>query len=479
MRRRPQPGWLTHLRNQTPFAHVRITPASKAGLLVERAILTRSVSELWGTGATYEELHNSIRSTLPNVWDESYGPATFKFIVEAFHGKRTLADQRRIIDTFQFMPLLGEIDLKNPDLTFCLFEAYHHPEGKKPRTEPFYLYFGRLVGTGSRTCVDKYDLKKRPYIGTTSMDAELTLITANMALCAPGKLAYDPFVGTGSFMVACAHFGSISYGSDIDGRMIRGKKGRNIVNNFKHYDLMSCFGDCFVSDLTNTPIRSKPWLDSIVCDPPYGIREGLKVLGNRDPAKEKGVIIRDGVARHLMPDYIPPKRPYGFEAMMNDILDFSVDNLLEDGRLCMWMPTANDELETYALPSHPVLDLLHVCVQDFGNCMPSPSVSRRILIREQGRDNCLYTGGKGAQRLTMLCGSKELKIERQAKISMGLRTSSTTSAQRYVVPRFHWLDTDHLKYFQGFKTTQEQAEMEAGEVVSPAGAEDSEAVKET
>lgn len=41
--------------------------------------------------------------------------------------------------------------------------------------------------------MDVFDLKKRAYIGTTSMEAEVSLLMANQALAAPGKWVYDPF----------------------------------------------------------------------------------------------------------------------------------------------------------------------------------------------------------------------------------------------------------------------------------------------
>lgn len=170
--------------------------------------------------------------------------------------------------------------------------------GKEERV-PTHVYFTQLVGETSRAVVDVYDLKKRPYIGTTSMDAELSLITANMTLAAPGKLIFDPFVGTGSFVVACAHFGAHTLGSDIDGRQIRGKKpGRSLKANFGHYGIQRRHLDGFTSDLTNTPIRRTAFLDAIVCDPPYGVREGLKVLGSRNLLHPKEPIIMDGVMRH-------------------------------------------------------------------------------------------------------------------------------------------------------------------------------------
>lgn len=119
------------------------------------------------------------------------------------------------------------------------------------------------------------------------MDSELALITANLAHASAGKLFYDPFVGTGSFPVAAAHFGALAFGSDIDGRSIRGAgKGGGVAANFAQYGLGHLLGGMFVADLTNTPLRAgrRLW-DGIVCDPPYGVREGLKVLGRRDPER--------------------------------------------------------------------------------------------------------------------------------------------------------------------------------------------------
>lgn len=138
------------------------------------------------------------------------------------------------------------------------------------------------------------------------MDAELSLITANLAHASPGKIVYDPFVGTGSFLISCAHFGALTMGSDIDGRTIRGtKKGKSIKANFEQYGLTSQYMDCFVGDLTHSPFRetgssSKDQiLDAIVCDPPYGVREGLKVLGSRDPNTPKEPVLKDGKMIHL------------------------------------------------------------------------------------------------------------------------------------------------------------------------------------
>ena len=143
----------------------------------------------------------------------------------------------------------------------------------------------------------RFDLKKRKYINTTSMDAELALVTANIAQAAPGRLFYDPFVGTAGFPIACAFFGAMTMGSDIDGRVIRGSKARNIITSFAQYAIRPRWLDGFISDLTNTPLRISRCLDGIVCDPPYGIREAIKVLGRKDGLGTEALYI-DGVAAH-------------------------------------------------------------------------------------------------------------------------------------------------------------------------------------
>lgn len=189
--------------------------------------------------------------------------------------------------------------MKGADQEFCISEEWPFDAAAIGAHEPLSIHLGRFLGGSERDIIRKYDLKKRNYISTTSMDAELALITANISLAAPGKLFYDPFVGTGSFPVACAHFGAMAWGSDIDGRSIRGKGKTNLLANFVQYGLIDQFGDSFVADLTNTPLRASRLFDGIICDPPYGVREGLKVLGSRDSTKGKEIVYQNGKAHHL------------------------------------------------------------------------------------------------------------------------------------------------------------------------------------
>lgn len=273
--------------------------------------------------------------------------------------------------------------MRGAEQEFCIFEEWKLPHERLDNNdEPDMVYIGRYLGGSDRDVVQKLDLKKRNYICTTSMDAELALITANISLAAPGKLFYDPFVGSGSFLVACAYFGALVFGSDIDGRSIRGKGERNLYSNFLQYKLKDCFGDTFVADLTNSPLRQIKVFDSIICDPPYGVREGLKVLGSKDPTKGKEPVVRDGLAHHTLDSYIPPKKPYGFMAMLHDILDFAAFSLVENGTLSFWMPSSNDKDQEIKIPQHPCLKMSSVCTQNFSKWSRRLITYRRMLDSE-------------------------------------------------------------------------------------------------
>lgn len=50
--------------------------------------------------------------------------------------------------------------------------------------------------------MNKYDLKKRLYIGPTSLDHSLAILMANASMIKKGSIVLDPFVGTASLLVS-------------------------------------------------------------------------------------------------------------------------------------------------------------------------------------------------------------------------------------------------------------------------------------
>lgn len=55
------------------------------------------------------------------------------------------------------------------------------------------------------------------------MDPQLSLLMANQAQVNIADFVLDPFVGSGSLLVAAAYFGGYVVGTDIDYLMLHGK----------------------------------------------------------------------------------------------------------------------------------------------------------------------------------------------------------------------------------------------------------------
>ncbi|RIB14870.1 S-adenosyl-L-methionine-dependent methyltransferase [Gigaspora rosea] len=365
-------------KKNCPFLIVNIEAEEEAARLVKRAILIKNIYELWGMGETYDEVHAQVKACSER-WS-LYTHKSFKFTVSGFGSTCSSDYQVRIINSFSYLGFEGDIDLKNPQVQFGVLEDYGlDPHAGIPPPTPYTIYFGRLIASGNRDLVQKYNLKKRKYIGNTSMDAELSLIMANQALASPGKLIYDPFVGTGSFLLTCAHFGAFTLGSDIDGRQIRGQADKSIKSNIDQYNLGDKVLDTLVFDICHHPWRENLWFDAIVTDPPYGVRAGAKKLGRKDPTKRPRVI--DGVPAHKRENYYPPTKPYEMSEVLIDLLEFAARFLIVGGRLVYWLPTIVDEYSSADIPDHPCMVLISNSEQNFGQW------SRRLITMEKFKEN--------------------------------------------------------------------------------------------
>jgi tRNA (guanine10-N2)-methyltransferase len=191
---------------------------------------------------------------------------------------------------------------------------------------PHRRWFAREIALGQRHLLDKYDLKKREYLCSTSMTAELSFLVANFAHCRPGTLVLDPFCGSASLLISAAHFGSYTLGGDIDIRVIRGKEqdkampahcrfARTLkdvqigpLSNFKQYGLTPPL------DLVRCDNAAPVWkvagvLDAIICDPPYGVRAGARKTGAREDKVAKP-IPEEHRATHIPGTVWPPPARY-------------------------------------------------------------------------------------------------------------------------------------------------------------------------
>ena len=128
---------------------------------------------------------------------------------------------------------------------------------------------------------------QRNYIGTTSLDAELSLLMANLARVRSGHFVYDPYCGTAGTLVAAAAFGARVLGADLYMPALRGQlrtrcgpSARNqpekqgINETFQQYGLPEPVGRVHADSGRHLAfLRPCGFFDAIITDPPYGIRE--------------------------------------------------------------------------------------------------------------------------------------------------------------------------------------------------------------
>ena len=109
------------------------------------------------------------------------------------------------------------------ELSLILDYPYDKEKGRVTVNEPSNLFYGQVVSYSQRLKIAaKYKMSERKFIGNTSMDVKLSFLMSNLGRITPNQLVLDPFVGTGSILVAAAHFGALVYGTDIDYKVVYG-----------------------------------------------------------------------------------------------------------------------------------------------------------------------------------------------------------------------------------------------------------------
>jgi tRNA (guanine10-N2)-methyltransferase len=296
--------------------------------IMSQCTLVRCAVELWGMGDTVESCVASTREFSRRngsaVEPHKAADKTWKITVHALGSTIPVKEQESIRSQLSFLEFAGPVRLKGPHSEFLFLKEVQldatGPAGNLSRsgdssstsssssnstktpedsTRTFHkgddressmlaCYFGRVLGgirtTKNRAGLEQYTLKKRAYLGPTSMDAELAFVMASLGKVKVGSFVYDPFVGTGSILVACALKGAAHVvGADIDIRVLRGRSPtENIQSNFAQFGLPR-------PELLRTDNaiyhrhyrRHATLYDAIVTDPPYGIRAGARKCGSK------------------------------------------------------------------------------------------------------------------------------------------------------------------------------------------------------
>lgn len=382
-----------------PFAIVESACEGDIRTLCSRSVLIMSAHELWCEGTTKSLLFDDMRRS-PFMRMPQYAgkDRSFKVTVETFNKKTSNREKVAKIDELTFLPFEGPIDLKNPDNDFSLFEYYNREQNSDTQGDtPAEYYFGRfLCESTKRYKIYKYSLKDRKFISNTSMDPKLATIMANIAKVNEGDFVLDPFVGSGSILVGAADMGALVFGSDIDYKLIYGlsrptrpnvKKrdvDENVLGNLIQYSMSSRFGDVILADASRPIYRESFKFDSIICDPPYGIRESIERIGTEKKDWK--------IPEEMLPIHFPSKIRYGLNDIIADLMNFSCKTLHKGSRVVFWMPLLrNNEGETVGFvdPSHPCMQTVCSCEQ-----VLTRHNSRILICMEKMTDSCACRGSQ-------------------------------------------------------------------------------------
>jgi tRNA G10 N-methylase Trm11 len=327
------------------------------------------------------------------------------------------------------------------------------------------VYFGKQVGTTSRHLMGDLSLKKRPYLGPTSLDPELALIMANLGRSyAPGALVWDPFVGTGSVSVAVASLGGFPLGTEIDARVLRGKLSRNAVTNFKQYGLslpeqvrMDATRHAFryFKKGNNTQLDSGIF-DSIVTDPPYGIRAGSNRPGVNEISREEWrashsqtmvdnnetsqsidsssnvVHEKDELNKKLLDQNVIDER--NFVDINEELLELAARMLVIGGRLVFLLPAAVDATREQ-LPFHPLLRRVSSSVEPLSFALSRLVVTMEKIAPYNPYDDTLKNVYRSASRLH----TEKLIL---SGVSLGV---GSKAMERVGFLMDEWFDVNHNK----------------------------------
>ncbi|XP_037533038.1 tRNA (guanine(10)-N2)-methyltransferase homolog [Nematolebias whitei] len=337
-----------NFNEQSPFWCLDSLSEEDVRSVMARSVCAKSAFELWGHGNTHSEL----KTSLLNYPSEKMKPymhkeSTYKINIYSFNKSLAFEDRIKKINALAYLPFEGTVNLTNPQHIFCLLEDYGTDPNNIPQ-HPNYIYFGRWIADGQRELIRSFSVKDRHFIGNTSMNAGLSFLMANHAKVKEHDLVFDPFVGTGSLLVACSQFGAYVCGTDIDYNTIHGK-GRssrknqkwrgpdeNIRANLRQYGTERMYVDVMVSDASKPLWRNTPLFDAIITDPPYGIRESTRKTGSHKGINKPP----DGTYTE---SHVPVSQVYNLSDIFSDLLNFSAHRLLMGGRLVYWLPVYRPE----------------------------------------------------------------------------------------------------------------------------------------
>ena len=222
-------------------------------------------------------------------------------------------ERRERVESFQ--DVLGvlvhrTVKLNNPDHELVLLEDCRSLDSDPTAGQPqspshVYLLLKVCSSTGPTviSLAELSDVKKRPFIGTTTLPADRALLMSNIGLSKEGETVLDPFCGSGGLLVSSSLLGAKVVGADVDAELLtfcdaplrfpnspqrpnRGVERVSYADSFTELGLeqpmllpgLDIQSDDVVPQVLEANHGQR--YDAIVTDPPYGIRESSSKMSD-------------------------------------------------------------------------------------------------------------------------------------------------------------------------------------------------------
>jgi tRNA (guanine10-N2)-methyltransferase len=186
----PPPEWAF------PFVLVHVPAGENAvKAICQRSISIKAVWELWGEATTYEAVrHQAEQPSRRAVWQRYQEDTSVSWKVDFLNFQWSLTPEQREerIKSISYLGFPGPIKMRDADLLIGLAEIYdrtaeklssHNRSQKEAVLKPELIFMGRKLDVKfGRDLVDLFNVKKRTYIGNTTMESEMSLRMALMGM---------------------------------------------------------------------------------------------------------------------------------------------------------------------------------------------------------------------------------------------------------------------------------------------------------
>ncbi|MCE2415250.1 methyltransferase domain-containing protein [Candidatus Poribacteria bacterium] len=216
---------------------------------VSRGAYLKSCSEILFETSSLTELCSNIRSI---------GLHADEFRVSVVKKPRTLKMNSMTLARDIGTAISGSANLRQPRTTFLTVVTAEK------------MWFGQLLSESDGVW---HAHNQRPYVTSSSLPARLARVLVNL-VALPGDRLLDPCCGTGTIVMAAAHSGIHTTGSDVNPRMIGAT-----TKNLQHFGLSA---DVALGDARQIDGQ----YDAVATDLPYGINlvrdstQEIEILSN-------------------------------------------------------------------------------------------------------------------------------------------------------------------------------------------------------